>query len=82
MGVYTCTVSAWGVNGQGEMVKLAEQQSAQHTVRWVAKRKDALFFLFIYSLIYMSIYVHIYWCNCFCCHKCTHHTHYVHNLVS
>lgn len=42
MGVYTCAVSAWSVNGQGELVKLAEQQSAPHTVRWAAKRKEAL----------------------------------------
>lgn len=38
MGVYTCTVSAWSANGHGELVKLAEQQSAPHTVQWTAMR--------------------------------------------
>lgn len=42
MGVYTCAVSAWSVNGQGELVKLAEQQSSPHTVQWTAKRKKTL----------------------------------------
>lgn len=57
MGVYTCAVSAWGVNGQGELVKLAEQQSAAHTVQWTAKRKDTLLLLFIHSYIVAMIYI-------------------------
>lgn len=43
MGLYTCTVSAWSVNSQGDLVKLAEQQGMRHTVQWVTKRKEAPF---------------------------------------
>lgn len=59
MGVYTCAVSAWGVNGQGELVKLAEQQSAPHTVRWIAKRKDTLFLYFfvVIQILYFSLII-------------------------
>uniref|UniRef100_A0A3Q4AU27 Ig-like domain-containing protein n=1 Tax=Mola mola TaxID=94237 RepID=A0A3Q4AU27_MOLML len=38
MGLYVCTVSAWSVNSQGDMVKIAEQQSSPQTIRWVTKR--------------------------------------------
>ena len=40
MGLYVCTVSAWGVNSQGDMVKITEQQSSPQTIRWVTKRKE------------------------------------------
>lgn len=57
MGVYMCTVSAWSANGQGELVKLAEQQSAAHTVQWTAKRKESPFVVqpFIHSFICIDI---------------------------
>uniref|UniRef100_A0A671UYD0 Ig-like domain-containing protein n=1 Tax=Sparus aurata TaxID=8175 RepID=A0A671UYD0_SPAAU len=38
MGQYVCTVSAWSVNSQGDMVKTAEHQSSPLTVQWVTKR--------------------------------------------
>ncbi|KAM9334433.1 prostaglandin F2 receptor negative regulator [Symphorus nematophorus] len=38
MGEYTCTVSAWSVNAQGDMLMTAEHQSSPLTVRWVTKR--------------------------------------------
>ncbi|XP_044043638.1 prostaglandin F2 receptor negative regulator [Siniperca chuatsi] len=38
MGQYVCTVSAWSVNSQGDMVKTAEHQSSPLTVRWATKR--------------------------------------------
>lgn len=57
MGVYTCTVSAWNANGQGELVKLAEQQSAPHTIQWTAKSKDTPFV--VYSFINVFIYIYI-----------------------
>ncbi|XP_070786928.1 prostaglandin F2 receptor negative regulator [Enoplosus armatus] len=38
MGQYVCTVSAWSVNSQGDMVKTAEHQSSPLTVRWDTKR--------------------------------------------
>lgn len=57
MGVYTCTVSAWNANGQGELVKLAEQQSAPHTIQWTAKRKETPFV--VYSFINVFIYIYI-----------------------
>lgn len=41
MGLYVCTVSAWSVNSQGDMVKIAEQQSSPQTIRWVTKRKES-----------------------------------------
>lgn len=43
MGLYVCTVSAWGVSSQGDMVKTSEYQSSPVTVRWDTKRKEALF---------------------------------------
>lgn len=43
MGLYTCNVSAWSVNSQGDLVKLTEQQSMPHPVRWVTKRKETPF---------------------------------------
>lgn len=43
MGQYVCSVSAWSVNSQGDMVKTAEYQSSPQTVRWGTKRKEALF---------------------------------------
>lgn len=42
MGQYVCSVSAWSVNSQGDMVKSAEYKSSPLTVRWDAKRKEAL----------------------------------------
>ncbi|KAM9820859.1 prostaglandin F2 receptor negative regulator [Neosynchiropus ocellatus] len=38
MGQYVCTVSAWSVDSQGDIVKTAEQQSLPLNVRWDAKR--------------------------------------------
>uniref|UniRef100_UPI0037E8FFD1 prostaglandin F2 receptor negative regulator n=1 Tax=Semicossyphus pulcher TaxID=241346 RepID=UPI0037E8FFD1 len=38
MGQYTCSVSAWTVNSQGDMMKSAEYQSSPQTVRWDAKK--------------------------------------------
>uniref|UniRef100_A0A8C4IYC4 Ig-like domain-containing protein n=2 Tax=Dicentrarchus labrax TaxID=13489 RepID=A0A8C4IYC4_DICLA len=38
MGQYVCTVSAWSVNSQGDLVKTAEHQSSPQTVQWVTKR--------------------------------------------
>lgn len=38
MGQYVCTVSAWGANSHGDMVKTAEHQSSPQTVRWLTKR--------------------------------------------
>lgn len=38
MGEYVCTVSAWTVSSQGDMVKTAEHQSSPLTVQWVTKR--------------------------------------------
>ncbi|XP_070813927.1 prostaglandin F2 receptor negative regulator [Chaetodon trifascialis] len=38
MGQYVCTVSAWSVNSQGDLVKAAEHQSSPQTVQWVTKR--------------------------------------------
>lgn len=43
MGQYVCTVSAWSVNSQGDMVKTAEHQSSPLTVQWVTKRKENVF---------------------------------------
>lgn len=40
MGAYTCSVSAWSLNNQGNLVKVSEQQSWPLTVRWAPKRKD------------------------------------------
>lgn len=48
MGQYVCTVSAWTLSSQGDMVKTVEYKSSPVTVRWDAKRKDHLF---IYLLI-------------------------------
>lgn len=39
MGLYSCSVSAWSVNNQGNFVKISEQQSLPLTVRWAPKRK-------------------------------------------
>ncbi|XP_059183817.1 prostaglandin F2 receptor negative regulator [Centropristis striata] len=36
-GQYVCTVSAWSVNSQGEMVNTAEYQSSQLAVKWDTK---------------------------------------------
>lgn len=41
MGQYVCSVSAWSVNSQGDMVKTSENRSSPLTVRWDAKRKKA-----------------------------------------
>ncbi|XP_034720150.1 prostaglandin F2 receptor negative regulator [Etheostoma cragini] len=38
MGQYVCTVSAWSVNSQGDIVNTAEYQSSQLAVRWDTKR--------------------------------------------
>ncbi|XP_035481573.1 prostaglandin F2 receptor negative regulator [Scophthalmus maximus] len=38
MGQYSCSVSAWSVNSQGDMVKIAEYKSSPMTVRWDPKR--------------------------------------------
>ncbi|XP_050922067.1 prostaglandin F2 receptor negative regulator isoform X2 [Lates calcarifer] len=38
MGLYVCTVSAWGVSSQGDMMKTSEYQSSPVTVRWDTKR--------------------------------------------
>uniref|UniRef100_A0A3Q0RXV1 Ig-like domain-containing protein n=1 Tax=Amphilophus citrinellus TaxID=61819 RepID=A0A3Q0RXV1_AMPCI len=38
MGQYVCSVSAWSVNSQGDMVKSTEYKSSPLTVRWDAKR--------------------------------------------
>uniref|UniRef100_H3DAJ4 Ig-like domain-containing protein n=1 Tax=Tetraodon nigroviridis TaxID=99883 RepID=H3DAJ4_TETNG len=38
MGLYTCSVSVWSVNNQGNLVKVSEQQSSPLTVRWAPKR--------------------------------------------
>uniref|UniRef100_A0A3Q4I657 Prostaglandin F2 receptor negative regulator-like n=1 Tax=Neolamprologus brichardi TaxID=32507 RepID=A0A3Q4I657_NEOBR len=38
MGQYVCSVSAWSVNSQGDMVKTSENRSSPLTVRWDAKR--------------------------------------------
>ncbi|XP_031707818.1 prostaglandin F2 receptor negative regulator [Anarrhichthys ocellatus] len=38
MGQYVCSVSAWSVNSQGDMVNTAEYQSSQLAVRWDTKR--------------------------------------------
>lgn len=38
MGQYVCTVSAWSVTSQGDMVKTAESKSSPLTVRWDTKR--------------------------------------------
>ncbi|XP_068447100.1 prostaglandin F2 receptor negative regulator [Clinocottus analis] len=38
MGQYVCSVSAWSVNGQGDMVNTAVHQSSQLAVRWDTKR--------------------------------------------
>ncbi|XP_040888182.1 prostaglandin F2 receptor negative regulator [Toxotes jaculatrix] len=38
MGQYVCTVSAWSVSSQGDMVKTAEYESSPMTVRWDMKR--------------------------------------------
>ncbi|XP_070711671.1 prostaglandin F2 receptor negative regulator [Pempheris klunzingeri] len=38
MGQYACTVSAWSMNSQGDMVQTAEYQSSPHTVQWDTKR--------------------------------------------
>ncbi|XP_071371215.1 prostaglandin F2 receptor negative regulator [Centroberyx affinis] len=38
MGLYVCSVSAWSVSRQGDMVKTAEYQSSQLTVQWEPKR--------------------------------------------
>lgn len=70
MGMYTCTVSAWNANSQGELVKLAEQQSAPHTIQWTAKRKETPFVA--YSFIDLFIYIYIYSFNAFHCHTCVH----------
>ncbi len=43
MGQYVCTVSAWSVDSQGDLVKTAEDQSLPQTVQWVTKRKKELF---------------------------------------
>lgn len=40
MGQYSCSVSAWSVNSQGDMVKIAEYKSSPMTVRWDPKRKE------------------------------------------
>lgn len=41
MGQYVCSVSAWSVNSQGDMVKTSENRSSPLTVRWDTKRKKA-----------------------------------------
>ncbi|KAM3843057.1 prostaglandin F2 receptor negative regulator-like [Diretmus argenteus] len=38
MGQYVCSVSAWSVTRQGDVVKTAEYQSSTLTVRWEPKR--------------------------------------------
>lgn len=38
MGQYVCTVSAWSVSSQGDLVKTAELQSSPLTVQWTTKR--------------------------------------------
>lgn len=38
MGQYVCTVSAWSVSSQGDVVKASEYQSSPLTVRWDTKR--------------------------------------------
>ncbi|XP_054479621.1 prostaglandin F2 receptor negative regulator-like [Anoplopoma fimbria] len=38
MGQYVCSVSAWTVNSQGDMVNTAEYRSTQLAVRWDTKR--------------------------------------------
>ncbi|XP_062270393.1 prostaglandin F2 receptor negative regulator isoform X2 [Scomber scombrus] len=38
MGEYACTVSAWTISSQGDMVKTAEYESSPLTVRWDTKR--------------------------------------------
>uniref|UniRef100_A0A8C9YWC3 Prostaglandin F2 receptor inhibitor b n=1 Tax=Sander lucioperca TaxID=283035 RepID=A0A8C9YWC3_SANLU len=38
MGQYVCTVSAWSVNSQGDLMNTAENQSSQLAVRWDTKR--------------------------------------------
>ncbi|XP_028276548.1 prostaglandin F2 receptor negative regulator [Parambassis ranga] len=37
MGLYACTVSAWSITSQGDMVKTAEYKSSSLTVRWDPK---------------------------------------------
>lgn len=39
MGWYTCSVSAWSLNNQGNFVKISEQQSPPLNVKWAPKRK-------------------------------------------
>lgn len=41
MGQYVCTVSAWSVSSQGDVLKAAEYRSSPLTVRWDAKRTEA-----------------------------------------
>ncbi|MEQ2240448.1 hypothetical protein ILYODFUR_015037, partial [Ilyodon furcidens] len=41
MGQYGCTVSAWTVSSQGDVVKAAEYKSSPLTVRWDTKSKQA-----------------------------------------
>ncbi|XP_005753985.1 prostaglandin F2 receptor negative regulator [Pundamilia nyererei] len=38
MGQYVCSVSAWSINSQGDMVKTSENRSSPLTVRWDTKR--------------------------------------------
>ncbi|XP_026157630.1 prostaglandin F2 receptor negative regulator [Mastacembelus armatus] len=38
MGLYVCTVSAWSVSSQGDLVKTAEYKSSPQTVRWETQR--------------------------------------------
>ncbi|XP_077574047.1 prostaglandin F2 receptor negative regulator [Stigmatopora nigra] len=38
MGQYICAVSAWSINGQGDVLKTAEHHSLPLIVRWDAKR--------------------------------------------
>lgn len=38
MGQYMCSVSAWTLNAQGDLVKSSESQSSALTVRWDIKR--------------------------------------------
>lgn len=43
MGQYVCTVAAWSVSSQGDMVKTTEYESSPVTVQWDPKREEALF---------------------------------------
>lgn len=43
MGQYACTVSAWSVNSQGDMVNTVEYKSSPLTVQWDMKRKETLY---------------------------------------